>query len=218
MSATVEAAVHGTGLLMQLGFGAVSTSAWIVAMMGMWAMWLMMGAWSTAVWAVRLPRMRLTVTAFVFMCVFTLFLRRGFNLEGNMEEPLTEEAEQWLVAVEEEQRAIDKLPFVKSVGFSYHDTANLSKVVATVWCCWESSRSSFKQVKVGLHLEHRPTYLEALRELHAKLIREHGGALHEHDLRAVTQRAEYEGHCLSIPSAQTGGKPKQKMLVLTLNP
>ena len=50
-----------------------------------------------------------------------------------MEEPLTEEAELWLAAVEEEQRAIEALPFVKSVSFHHGDTANLCQVLATVY-------------------------------------------------------------------------------------
>ena len=108
------------------------------------------------------------------------------------QQPLTEETEQWLAAVDEERRAIEALPFVKSVCFNYGDTANLCKVLGTVWCCWQSSRASFKQVAVACHLEQRPTHLEALRELHAKLLREHSSASHEPDAKATARRAKME--------------------------
>ena len=121
-----------------------------------------------------------------------------------MEEPLTEEAELWLAAVEAEQRAIEALPFVKSVGYTYGEIANNAKVLATVWCCWQPSRSSFKQVAVNLHLELRPTHLEALQELHQKLLRDHGGATHEPHAQAVIRRAEL----------QQGGNGYEKSLVL----
>ena len=77
----------------------------------------------------------------VFMSVFIFFLMSGFNLEGNMdmecnEQLLSEDHENWVQAVEAEQRAIEELPFVKSVAFHYGNTANDCKVLATVWCCW----------------------------------------------------------------------------------
>lgn len=146
----------------------VGTFAWMIAMVGMW---LLVDGCRTAVRAVLWQRKSLSVVGLVFLCVFVEFLRGGFNLEGNMEQPLTEEAELWLAAVEAEQRAIEALPFVKSVTFTYGETANLCKVLGTVWCCWQPSRGSFKQVAVACHLEQRPTHLEALRELHQKLIR-----------------------------------------------
>ena len=42
------------------------------------------------------------------------------------------------------------------------------------------------------HLEQRPTHLEALRELHQKLVREHGGATHCADPKAIARRAELQ--------------------------
>jgi len=166
--------------------------------------WLGMLACTATAWAAMRPRKSLTVVGLVFLCIFIQFLRGGFNLEGNMEEPLTEEAELWLAAVEAEQRAIEALPFVKSVGYTYGEIANNAKVLATVWCCWQPSRSSFKQVAVNLHLELRPTHLEALQELHQKLLRDHGGATHEPHAQAVIRRAEL----------QQGGNGYEKSLVL----
>ena len=127
----------------------VGTFAWMIAMVGMW---LLVDGCRTAVRAVLWQRKSLSVVGLVFLCVFVEFLRGGFNLEGNMEQPLTEEAELWLAAVEAEQRAIEALPFVKSVTFTYGETANLCKVLGTVWCCWQPSRGSFKQVAVACHL------------------------------------------------------------------
>ena len=167
----------------------VGTFAWMIAMVGMW---LLVDGCRTAVRAVLWQRKSLSVVGLVFLCVFVEFLRGGFNLEGNMEQPLTEEAELWLAAVEAEQRAIEALPFVKSVTFTYGETANLCKVLGTVWCCWQPSRGSFKQVAVACHLEQRPTHLEALRELHQKLVREHGGATHCADPKAIARRAELQ--------------------------
>jgi hypothetical protein len=83
---------------------------------GMVCWWLGMLACTATAWAVMRPRKSLTAVGLVFLCIFIQFLRGGFNLEGNMEEQLTEEAEMWLAAVEAEHRAIEALPFVKSVG------------------------------------------------------------------------------------------------------
>ena len=115
------------------------------SLVAMIAWWLGMFACTARAGAVMRRRKSLTVVGLVFLCVFIEFLRSGFNLEGNMEEPLTEEAELWLAAVEEEQRAIEALPFVKSVSFHHGDTANLCQVLATVWCCWQQSRGSFSR-------------------------------------------------------------------------
>lgn len=89
---------------------------------------------------------------------------------------------QWLEDVERACRAIEELPVVKgTVGFIYSDkSANLNKVQATVWCCWDSAKRSFKQVVVACDEKDKPTHLEALRTLHAKLVAEHMGATHEH--------------------------------------
>lgn len=135
-------------------------------------------------------RRSLRPASLVFLCIFILFLLAGFNLEGNVETELPEALEQWATLVEAEKRAIEELPFVKSVAFHYGDTANLNKVIATVWCCWQPSRQSFMQVPMACHVELRPTFLEVTRALREKLLLEHGAADHEHDHRAVQRRAE----------------------------
>ena len=63
-----------------------------------------------------------------------MFLLGGFNLEGNvvvLDDPDMHEQSEWteqfLLQVEEEKRAIEELPFVKSVGFTYGETANANK-------------------------------------------------------------------------------------------
>jgi hypothetical protein len=131
----------------------------------------------------------------VFMAVFIIFLLSGFNLEGNVlsaDEVPSEAAEKWVRQVEEEQRAIEALPYVQHVAFHYGSTHNESKVLATLWCCWAASRRSFKQVAVHCHLTERPTHLEALQELREKLIREHGGDDHQPDAKAVERRQELQ--------------------------
>jgi hypothetical protein len=83
----------------------------------------------------------LRTTAFVFLCLFVVFLLSGFNLEGNMQPEMEAGNEtlpaddEWLLQVEAEKRGLEELPYVKEVGFVYGDTANLCKVLATVWCC-----------------------------------------------------------------------------------
>ena len=144
-----------------------------------------------------MPRVAQTWTGPVFLCIFIVFLLGGFNLEGNViNEPdlhaQSEMTEQWLLQVEEEKRAIEELPFVRCVSFTYGETANANKVLATVSCCWEMSRQSFKQIPMACHQEERPTPLEALRALREKLIREHGGNDHVHHPKAVARRAELE--------------------------
>ena len=63
---------------------------------------------------------------------------------------------------------------------TYHDTvANLNKVQAKLWCCWTGGR--FKRVPVACDESDKPTHLEALRQLRANLIRDHGGEDHVHD-------------------------------------
>ena len=92
----------------------------------------------------------LRTTAFVFLCLFVVFLLSGFNLEGNMQPEMEAGNEtlpaddEWLLQVEAEKRGLEELPYVKEVGFVYGDTANLCKVLATVWCCWDGSGSRFR--------------------------------------------------------------------------
>ena len=112
--------------------------------------------------SVAMLRASSTWSRLVFLCIFIMFLLGGFNLEGNvvvLDDPDMHEQSEWteqfLLQVEEEKRAIEELPFVKSVGFTYGETANANKVLATVWCCWEASRL-FKQIAMACHLEERP--------------------------------------------------------------
>lgn len=144
----------------------------------------------------RMLRRPLKVAAFVFLCLFIVFLSSGFNLEGNMDIDMEKQAappaedEAWLLAVEAETRAIEQLPYVKAVAFSYGETANLCKVFASVWCCWENSRRTFRKVAVSCDLDTKPTYLEALHALHEKVVEKHGAADHQHDPKALARRAE----------------------------
>ena len=53
----------------------------------------------------------------------------------------------WLTQLEEETRRVEALSCVKSVAFHTSDiSANRNKVVVNVWCCWEPSRRTFKQI------------------------------------------------------------------------
>ena len=64
---------------------------------------------------------------------------------------LSAEVELWLSALEEKKRLIEALPFVMGgVGIHIADggKANANKVLATVTCCWQTSRQAFKQVAV----------------------------------------------------------------------
>lgn len=76
--------------------------------------------------------------------------------------------------------------------FHYHaSSANLNKVLATVNCCWQASRSAFKQVCVACDDNGgKPTHLEALHALKAKIMREHMCDGHAHHPRAVERREE----------------------------
>ena len=94
----------------------------------------------------------------------------------------------WLAELDEATLAVEALPFVSAVDFVDVDgKASASKAKATVTCCWNSSRGTFKRVSVGLSRKH-PTHLEALRAFHDKLITEHGGS-HRHDHLALEKRA-----------------------------
>ena len=102
--------------------------------------------------------------------------------------------ELWLEQLETEKRSIEAMPVVKgSVDFFYSkESANLNKVQATVWCCWAAARRSFKQVVVACDDKTRPTHLEALHELRAKLVTEHMCAGHVPNERAVERRRVLE--------------------------
>ena len=102
-----------------------------------------------------------------------------------------EDASIWLEQVEEEKRLIEALPVViGAVSFFYDDdVTNLNKVEALVGCCWASGR--LKRVKVNCdETGLKPTHLEALRELRAKIMKEHMHEGHVHHPKAVQRMAE----------------------------
>ena len=106
-------------------------------------------------------------------------------------EPMSEEQLLWLVELEKELALVEQLAVVKSVSFIYSDKShNLNKVQATLWCCWDGARRSFKQVLVACHEKERPTHFEALRKLHQTIREDHMCADHVHDPRAVARRTE----------------------------
>ena len=109
----------------------------------------------------------------------------GYPGEGPPTELLTEATELWLSEVEKAKRLVEDLPFVKGeVQFHCSEgSANSNKVLATVWCCWEPSRRSFKQVAVACDNKDMPTHLQALHALRADLVRKHGALDHVHDER-----------------------------------
>ena len=116
----------------------------------------------------------------------------GYPAEGPPTElPLaefSEATEAWLGALEEQRRLIEQLPVVKSVDFVFGETANLTKVKVTVWCCWEASRSAFKQLHEACTEDDRkPSLLEAARVMRANL-EKHTSASHKHDPRAIARR------------------------------
>lgn len=67
--------------------------------------------------------------------------------------------EEWLRQFTDKQMEICTLPFVKGeVGVTVSEaSANLNKVYVSVWCCWEKSRRSFKQISVNCDEERKPT-------------------------------------------------------------
>ena len=99
----------------------------------------------------------------------------------------------WLLELEKEKRLVEALPVVKGdIYFSYGDRANDNKAWANLWCCWAPAQRTFKPVAVACHEKERPTHLEALRALGAKIRNEHMCAGHVHAERAVQRRAELE--------------------------
>jgi hypothetical protein len=112
-------------------------------------------------------------------------------------EAFSEATERWLADLQHEKKKIEGLPFVKDVSFIVKEngTANENRVQATVWCCWDNARRSFKQVQETLTDKPelgRPTHLEALRSLHGKLLDKHGQAGHVPDHRALERKAEIQ--------------------------
>ena len=123
----------------------------------------------------------------------------GYPGEGppvELEKPFevdTDAMEVWLEQLEQEKLAIEALPFVSKVDFFCDEhSQNLNKVIATVWCCWDSSSRSFKRVFENCDQSgKKPTHLEAARALRTKLLDStHARTGHVFDHRAVTRREE----------------------------
>ena len=114
----------------------------------------------------------------------------------------TPEQDIWLLELEEAKRLVEALRVVKSVELFFHDaTPNLNKVEATLWCCWSSGRPKRVQVACDKSGE-KPTHLEAMRALHAKINKEHMHSGHQHDQRAIAKREEL-GVTLGAPPGST---------------
>ena len=103
---------------------------------------------------------------------------------------LAEATEAWLAELEAEQRQVEDLNVVRRVYFSYGDTNNENKAWATLWCCWQGGR--FKAMSVPCLEGARPTHLEALRQLHTNILKEHAIEGHAHHSKATARRAEVE--------------------------
>ena len=121
----------------------------------------------------------------------------GYPGEGppvELEKPFEVDTEaNWLEQLEQEKLAIEAIPFISKVDFFCDEhTQNLNKVIATVWCCWDSSSRSFKRVFENCDQSgKKPTHLEAARALRTKLIDStHARTGHVFDHRAVTRREE----------------------------
>ena len=119
------------------------------------------------------------------------FMEMELELHDVDELIVDEDTSIWLEQVEEEKRLIEALPVVNgAVSFFYHnDITNLNKVQALVGCCWASGR--LKRVMVNCdETGLKPTHLEALRELRAKIMKEHMHEGHVHHPKAVQRMAE----------------------------
>jgi len=105
-----------------------------------------------------------------------------------------------------EVAALESLPFVKdgSVNFVASDeSANLNKVHVTVLCCWEQSRRAFKQLTMSCDNKGKPTHLDALRALRAKVEAEHGAPNHVGDSKAHERRLELERENMGVSRPKT---------------
>ena len=130
------------------------------------------------------------------------FPGEGPPIEVPPAELVSEATEAWLDTLEEEKRLIEQFDVVKSIDFIIGETANLTKVKATLWCCWEASRRTFKQIHEACTEDDRkPSLLEASRALHAALLEKHGGNGHVWHPRAVERRAllAQEGATRALP-------------------
>lgn len=116
----------------------------------------------------------------------------GNLIDGAEDEEWSDEMLEYFAAADAELQKIQALPIVVgAVQFHFSDmSANLNKVIATVSCCWQPSRASFKQVAVCCdNTGSKPSHLEALRALHAKLVAEHACDGHMHHPLAVARRS-----------------------------
>ena len=153
-SATCSSVATALGIS-ALGISGSLAAGAVASMLAPCVCWLLMmllistacriGAACRGTWPMR----PLRTTAFVFLCLFVVFLLSGFNLEGNMEPEMEAGNEtlpaddEWLLQVETEKRSLEELPYVKEVSFVYGDTANLCKVGVSVWCCLDKSGGRF---------------------------------------------------------------------------
>ena len=86
-------------------------------------------------------------------------------------------------------RLSELLPIVKGSVNLYDrgPAANQSGAIVSIWCCWQGSRRTFKQIDMRCNLNERATHAQAVRALREKIGREHGGA--EHLEKAKVERA-----------------------------
>ena len=107
---------------------------------------------------------------------------------------LSDAVKQWLLALEEQVRLIDALPFVRTGSVTFYESdkaANLNKVEATTWCCWSGGKA--KRVMVACDESgEKPTHLEAAMALRLKLIAEHGQEGHPVHSSAAARKAALE--------------------------
>jgi hypothetical protein len=72
---------------------------------------------------------------------------RYMEMDSDMEMP--DELVQWLDALESEKRRLEELKVVKRVDIIFAKPGQRTgenKAQATLWCCWDNSKRSFKQV------------------------------------------------------------------------
>jgi hypothetical protein len=103
------------------------------------------------------------------------------------EELYTPEVDTWLEELRREEELLLALPVVQKVDFFTGNTSNLTKVEATLNCCWASGQ--FKRVKEACtDNDQKPTLVEAARALRATIEKDHCCAGHQHHQRAIERR------------------------------
>ena len=154
---------------------------------------------------IRRPTRRATLTLLVLV-LFALGIHARYGGEAAEvirymdmrfecgDEALGDEMAGWLDEVATEQRLIEELPVVVGrVSFHYDDdVTNLNKVFVTVGCCWSSSRLLRVYDNCDESGE-KPSHLEALRGLRAKITEKHMCAGHQHHPKAAARAAHLAG-------------------------